>query len=146
MAKTNQVRQPAEVWNGVKFMLHYPSPTGIAYPGKIGGVDWNKERLRRELQPVRDCIELFEEYGWNLTCHAYREWDGWSVEHGNNPQDRKPSVEPTDRQQLLLSWFARNMASRFSKSAATVTRGANYQRSSRYSPGRTDFTAVATSS
>ncbi len=111
--------------------------TGIAYPGRIGGVDWNKDRLRRELQPardfqlaynvhiyvgefsairwapgavdyLRDCIELFEEYGWDWTYHAYREWDGWSVEHGNNPRDHAPSAEPTDRQQLLLSWFARN--------------------------------------
>jgi hypothetical protein len=111
--------------------------TNIAYPGKIGGVDWDKERLRRELQPVRnfqlayhvhiyvgefsairwapgaidylrDCIELFEEYGWDWTYHAYREWDGWSVEHGNNREDRTPSAEPTDRQKLLLNWFGRN--------------------------------------
>jgi len=111
--------------------------TGVAYPGRIGGVDWNKERLRRELQPVRDfqlaynvhlyvgefsairwapgavdylrdCIELFEEYGWDWTYHAYREWDGWSVEHGQDRDDHRPSVEPTDRHKLLLDWFARN--------------------------------------
>jgi hypothetical protein len=63
---------------------------GIAYTGKIGGVNWNKDRV------------------WDWTYHAYREWDGWSVEHGNDPQDHTPSAEPTDRQQLLLGWFARN--------------------------------------
>jgi hypothetical protein len=33
---------------------------------------------------LRDCIDLFEEYGWDWTYHAYREWDGGSVEHGVN--------------------------------------------------------------
>lgn len=109
----------------------------VAYPGKIGGVEWNKERLREVLQPVRefqlaynvhiyvgefsavrwapgaaqylsDCIELFEEYGWDWTYHAFREWHGWSVEHGSDPNDTKPSKEPTDRMKLLLSWFAKN--------------------------------------
>jgi hypothetical protein len=57
---------------------------------------------------LRDCIELFEEYGWDWTYHAYREWDGWSVEHGSDPNDHQPTAEPTDRKQLLLSWFAKN--------------------------------------
>lgn len=111
--------------------------TGIAYPGEIAGSTWDKERLRAVLAPVRefqlaynvhiyvgefsairwapgavdylrDCIELFEEYGWDWTYHAYREWDGWSVEHGSDRNDRRPSPEPTDRKKLLLSWFARN--------------------------------------
>ncbi len=107
------------------------------YPGTINGVQWDKEALRRTLQPVRDfqlaynvhifagefsaarwapgaaaylsdCIDLFEEYGWDWTYHAYREWDGWSVEHGPDPNDHRPSAQPTDRMQLLLGWFARN--------------------------------------
>ncbi len=111
--------------------------TGIAYPGRIGGALWDKERLRKTLEPVRefqlaynvhiyvgefsairwapgavdylrDCIELFEEYGWDWTYHAYREWDGWSVEHGSDRKDRRPTKEPTDRKKLLLGWFARN--------------------------------------
>jgi len=110
---------------------------GIAYPGKIGDTEWNKERLRQVLQPVRefqlaynvhiyvgefsairwapgaaqylqDCIELFEEYGWDWTYHAFREWDGWSVEHSNDRNDHNPTAEPTDRKKLLLSWFAKN--------------------------------------
>lgn len=109
----------------------------FTYPGLINGVQWHKYRLRKCLQPVRDfqlaynvhiyvgefsaarwapgaaeylsdCIELFEEYGWDWTYHAYREWDGWSVEHGPDPNDHQPAAEPTDRMQVLLSWFARN--------------------------------------
>ena len=112
--------------------------TPAAYPGKIGGTMWDKQQFRKVLQPVRDfqlaynvhiyvgefsairwapgaanylrdCIELFEEYGWDWTYHAYREWDGWSVEHGSDPQDHQPSREPTDRKKLLLEWFGKNV-------------------------------------
>ena len=30
---------------------------------------------------IRDCIRLFDEYGWDWAFHAFREWSGWSVEH-----------------------------------------------------------------
>ena len=29
---------------------------------------------------IRDCISIFEELGWDWTYHAFREFDGWSVE------------------------------------------------------------------
>lgn len=109
----------------------------VTYPGKIGSMEWNKQQLRKTLQPVRefqlaynvhiyagefsairwapgaaeylkDCIEIFEEYGWDWTYHAYREWDGWSVEHGTDPKDHQPSQQTTDRKELLLKWFAKN--------------------------------------
>lgn len=112
--------------------------TPTAYPGKIGGMMWDKRQIRRTLQPVRefqlafnahiyvgefsairwapgaadylrDCIELFEEYGWDWTYHAYREWDGWSVEHGSDPQNHQPVNTPTDRKELLLNWFGKNV-------------------------------------
>lgn len=115
--------------------------TPVAYPGTCGAIEWNKERLRAVLRPVRefqlaynvhiyvgefsavrwapgavdylrDCIALFEEYGWDWSYHAYREWDGWSVEHGSDPQDRRPSAEPTDRQRLLMEWFGKNVPPR----------------------------------
>ena len=110
----------------------------VTYPGKIGSTQWDKQQLRKVLQPVRefqlaynvhiyagefsavrwapgaesylrDCIELFEEYGWDWTYHAYREWDGWSVEHGPDPNNHQPSVAPTARKELLLYWFAKNV-------------------------------------
>ena len=115
------------------------SPVGVAYPGVIGGMQVDKEALRRHLAPVRefqlaynvhiyagefsairwapgasaadylrDCIDLFEEYGWDWSYHAFREWDGWSVEHGPNRNNRQRTAEPGDRMRLLLDWFARN--------------------------------------
>jgi len=29
---------------------------------------------------LRDVISIFEEYGWDWSYHAFREWPGWSVE------------------------------------------------------------------
>lgn len=109
----------------------------LTYPGVIDGKMWDKEALRKVLQPVRefqlaynahiyagefsaarwapgardylrDCIELFEEYGWDWSYHAYREWDGWSVEHGTDPKNHERSIETTDRKALLLEWFSKN--------------------------------------
>jgi len=59
-------------------------------------------------QYLRDVIDLFEEYGWDWSYHAFREWDGWSVEHGPDRSDRKPTDRPTARMKLLLDWFAMN--------------------------------------
>ena len=113
--------------------------TGLKYPGEIAGKFWDKEQLRRVLQPVRDwqrdygvqiyigefsairwapdesayrylkdCIELFEENGWDWSYHAFREWSGWSVEHGPDRQDTSPNKTPTSRERLLRSWFEQN--------------------------------------
>jgi len=94
------------------------------YPGSAGGLNWNKDLLRAIMQPARDfqskyhvkmyvgefsipvgsCgakeflsdyIDLFEEYGWDWTYHAFREAPMWDM-------------EASDRKDLLLSWFAKN--------------------------------------
>ena len=110
----------------------------IRYPGVIGGKYWNKEELRKTLAPVRefqqkhrakifcgefsaiiwapgadqylrDCISLFEEYGWDWTYHAFREWNGWSVEHEFDWKTKKmvPS-SGNSRKQALLEGLSRN--------------------------------------
>ena len=112
----------------------------IAYPGIIGGQNYDQAALRKVLAPVRefqraynvhiyvgefsairwapgaekylaDCISIFEEYGWDWSYHAYREWPGWSVEHENLPADRdvhKAATVDTDRKKVLLGWFEKN--------------------------------------
>ncbi len=97
---------------------------------------WDKEYLRRVLAPVRDfqqrhgariyvgefsavawangagdylrdCISLFNEYGWDWTYHAFRQWPGWSVEHeGPDSRHLVPS-EDNFRKRALLEGFAR---------------------------------------
>ena len=116
------------------------STTGVVYPGLIAGKQWDKEQIRRTLQPVldwqrdygvhmyigefsairwapddsafrylRDCIDIFEENGWDWSYHAFREWDGWSVEHSSDKNDPARSATPNNREKLLRSWFEKNM-------------------------------------
>ena len=109
--------------------------TGFTYPDAARG--WDKEFLREYLRPVRefqlrhgariyvgefsavrwatgaeeylrDCIALFEEYGWDWSYHAFREWEGWSVEHGEDPQDTRPASQDTARKRVLLEGFQHN--------------------------------------
>ena len=46
-------------------------------------------------QFLSDYIDIFEEYHWDWTYHAFREAPIWNM-------------EAEDRKDLLLSWFARN--------------------------------------
>ena len=59
---------------------------------------------------LRDVIEVMEENQWDWAYHAFREWDGWSVEHGPDRDDHHRATTPTDRELLLRSHFARNVA------------------------------------
>jgi hypothetical protein len=121
----------------------YGNPTGVQYPGEVGGKHWDKDQLRRALQPaidfqrdygvqiylgefsairwapgdsaanyLRDCIEIFEENDWDWAYHAFREWDGWSAEHGSDREDRSPSRTPTKREEVLRGWYSKNVRTR----------------------------------
>ena len=76
------------------------------YIGEFSAIRWAPgDSAARYLS---DLIDIFEAHGWDWSYHAFREWSGWSVEHGADPKDRKPAPEPTDRQRLLMRWFGRN--------------------------------------
>jgi endoglucanase len=108
-----------------------------SYPGIYGGVEFDREAMRRVLQPIRDfqlkygariylgefsairfapgaaqylddAISLFEEYGWDWSYHAFREWYNWSVEYDEDPRNNKPATSDTDRKKVLLKYFSRN--------------------------------------
>jgi len=117
----------------------YPK-TGIVYPGIIDGKYYDKNTLMNILKPVRDfqlmyhvpiyvgefsavrwapgaaqylddCISIFEEYGWNWTYHAFREWPGWSVEVENGTSNTDSTIratQNTDRKKVLMKWFVKN--------------------------------------
>jgi len=57
---------------------------------------------------LTDVTDLFEEFGWDWTYHAWREWDGWSVEHGPDRANQQRLTELTPRGRLLRSWYAKN--------------------------------------
>lgn len=109
-----------------------------SYPGYINGKYWDKEQLRVELQPiidfqkkhnakiyigefscvawakgadqyVKDCIELFEEYGWDWTYHAFREWPPWSIEMKRTGDfEIEEAKKDTPRKKTMLQYFKQN--------------------------------------
>eukprot|EP00026_Physarum_polycephalum_P013359 Phypoly_transcript_13752.p1 GENE.Phypoly_transcript_13752~~Phypoly_transcript_13752.p1 ORF type:complete len:327 (+),score=35.71 Phypoly_transcript_13752:110-982(+) len=112
----------------------YPGPP---YPGHdVGGKYWDATVLKQFLQVARDwqlqhntwihvgefsavrwaanavgylndSINIFEEWGWDWTYHAYRECGCWSLELGSDINNPNP-VPNTDRLQLIKSYFAKN--------------------------------------
>ncbi|MBR0459581.1 MAG: cellulase family glycosylhydrolase [Victivallales bacterium] len=114
-----------------------PDGSPIAYPGRIDNADYDRAQLRKSLKPVidfqkkygariyvgefsairwapgadkylEDCISIFEELGWDWTYHAYREWSGWSVEHTEDFDNKKPATYETARKKALLNGFRLN--------------------------------------
>ncbi len=108
-----------------------------AYPGVIAGAAYDQDALRRQLQPVRDfqlaynvpiyigefsairwgkgadhylsdVTALFEEYGWDWSYHAFREWSGWSLEHSDVEAEQQLAATPPSRQQVIRKWFSQN--------------------------------------
>lgn len=109
--------------------------TPIGYPNVEKG--WDKEFIRKQIQSVRDfqlktgarifvgefstavyapgadkyienLCELFEEYDWDWTYHAFRESHCWSFEHeGASFYELKRAKTKTKRQEILESYFKR---------------------------------------
>lgn len=115
--------------------------TGIQYPGVIDGKYWDKDALRRALQPVRDwqiknhavvyigefsassasgeggtrylrdLIDLFEEYGWSWSYHAWRSapvWDAEKISADQVQAQLTPNTKTETRLELLKEAFTRN--------------------------------------
>jgi hypothetical protein len=77
------------------------------YIGEFSAIRWTPNNST--FNYLRDCIELFEEYNWDWTFHAFREWDGWSVEHSTGYYDPIIPTTMTDRELLLRSYFQQNL-------------------------------------
>ena len=118
-----------------------PSTDFYCWPDRKKG--WNKDFLMKSLKPViafqkehdakmfvgefsaiawaanaegyiRDCIEIFEDLGWDWTYHAYREFSGWSVEHeatsrGKGAENFRPSKD-NPRKRVLLAGLRGELA------------------------------------
>lgn len=52
-------------------------------------------------------VSIFEECKWNRTCHAFREWDGWSLEHEGTPTNMEHTGK-SDRLDVMLKYFKQN--------------------------------------
>lgn len=120
--------------------VHAPADP-IAYPGQINGRMWDKDAIERSIQPavafadryrvhmyvgefsairwapgaerwLADVIAIFEKHGWDWSYHAYREWHGWSLEHGIDRNDQSRTADSGRRQQAVRRWFDQNQRAR----------------------------------
>ncbi len=77
------------------------------YIGEFSAIRWAPGESAHDY--LRDVIDIFETEGWDWAYHAFREWDGWIVEHGPERKDRSRAKEPTSREKLLRGWFSKNV-------------------------------------
>ena len=128
-------------WENMKKILDGKQKL-MGYPGWFDNFYYDKKELRKILKPIRDfqlkygariymgefsairfapgaaqyiqdLIEIFEEYGWDWSYHAFREWYNWSVEHDENPHNNEPAKQDTERKKILLKYFSKNVKPRF---------------------------------
>ncbi|HEY3328624.1 MAG TPA: cellulase family glycosylhydrolase [Capsulimonadaceae bacterium] len=112
-------------------------PVGPIYPDEVGGKKWDKEQIRRDFKPVldyskaynvaiyigefsavrwakgadqylKDVTSVMEEYNWDWSYHAFREWQGWSLEVGDDKDITTLSATPTARLQVMQAALAPN--------------------------------------
>ena len=98
-AALRRVLQPVRDWQrdyGVQIYL-----------GEFSAIRWAPDDSAYRY--LKDCIELFEEFGWDWSYHAFREWSGWSVEHSQDQGDTAPSKTQTSREKLLREWYGKNV-------------------------------------
>jgi endoglucanase len=76
------------------------------YVGEFSAVRWAPDGSA--CRYLKDLIDIFEAHQWDWTYHCFRDYEGWNAEQGSNPNDHQRSKTPTDCEQLLRSWFAKN--------------------------------------
>lgn len=97
----------AELERALQPVLDFQRAYGVPiYVGEFSAIRWAPDGSAARY--LSDLIELFESRGWDWSYHAFREWHGWSVEHGADRDDAQPAAQPTDRQALLRRWFRLN--------------------------------------
>lgn len=97
----------AQLEEALKPVVDFQRTYGVhVYIGEFSAIRWAPDNSA--CRYLRDCIDIFESHDWDWSYHAFREWSGWSVEHGADPKDTAPVAAPTDRQKLLREWFAKN--------------------------------------
>lgn len=77
------------------------------YVGEFSAIRWAPAGEARRY--LSDLIDIFEKNGWDWSYHAFREWQGWSVEYGSDKDATAPETKPTDRLLLLKSWYVKNV-------------------------------------
>ena len=102
----DSARMRKELAPAYAFQKKYRVPL---YVGEFSCIRWAPDSSA--VRWLRDATRLFEEAGWDWSYHAFREWQGWSVEYPSGTQDLSNPVD-SDRKRLLLELFAKNRPSR----------------------------------
>ncbi len=76
------------------------------YVGEFSAIIWAPDNSAYNY--LRDLLEIFEAEGWDWAYHAYREWQGWSLEHEAADRGSIQRVGSTDRLELFKEHFAKN--------------------------------------
>ena len=133
--KDEYVPRPYPGWSRELDPNRERHPGDLGDDNGVAGERWDKEFVRREIQSVRDfqlksgarifvgefsaaayapgaekylrdLCELFEEYGWDWTYHAFREAHCWSVEYeGPSYFELVPAKGLTPRAEVLLEFL-----------------------------------------
>jgi endoglucanase len=99
----DKARLEAALQPVVNFQKNY----GVAiYVGEFSAIRWAPDHSAYRY--LKDLADIFEAHGWDWSYHAFREWSGWNVEHGEDRQDTAPASVPTERERWLRGWFAKN--------------------------------------
>ena len=93
------------------------------YVGEFSCVRWAASHSA--IRWLTDFIRIIEPYGWDWTYHAYKEFDGWSVEYSDSLGDMRAPLE-TDRKALLLSYYAQNKNPYMAQTAARPRTAARF--------------------
>jgi len=73
------------------------------YVGEFSTARWSPEGATY----LRDCLDIFESYKWDWTYHAWREWEGWSLEHSDTKEYTAP-VLSTSRKRVIFRYLSRS--------------------------------------
>ncbi len=114
--------------------LHAPG-VPVPYPGRVGDRMWDRAAIAADLRPaldfaaryrvhlyvgefsairwapgaeqyLADLAGLFNEYGWDWTYHAFREWQGWDLELSADRNDLARTGAPGPRLRVLREALA----------------------------------------
>lgn len=91
----------------LKPVIDFQARYGVhIYVGEFSAIRWAPGDSARAY--LADVVDVFERQGWDWSYHAFREWDGWSVEHDGSRTNRQPAAIQTPREKLLREWFSQN--------------------------------------
>ena len=76
----------AQLEAALKPVVEFQRKYGVhIYIGEFSAIRWAPDGSA--CRYLKDLIDIFEAHDWDWSYHAFREWDGWSVEHGSDPKD-----------------------------------------------------------